>query len=130
MNTNTKSQPAAEQDKPQFLKLISSSASATLAMVFVGAGTSGSMRHGSNSSLHGRHKLHPGSRPGRHDRGEAGRTRLHQRRAGQCQVVRPNDGEGSHGINGEPEGVGREKGRDLARQPDAEHQAMVDKWQP
>jgi putative membrane protein len=38
MNTNTKSQPAAEQDKPQFLKLISSSASATLAMVLLALG--------------------------------------------------------------------------------------------
>src|ERR1035437_481243 len=38
MNTNTKSQHAAEQDKPQFLKLISSSASATLAMVLLALG--------------------------------------------------------------------------------------------
>jgi putative membrane protein len=38
MNTNTKSQPAAKPDKPQFLKLISSSASATLAMVLLALG--------------------------------------------------------------------------------------------
>ena len=38
MNTNTTSQLAAEQDKPQFLNLISNSASATLAMVLLALG--------------------------------------------------------------------------------------------
>ena len=38
MNGNTTSQPAAEQDKPQFLNLISNSASAALAMVLLALG--------------------------------------------------------------------------------------------
>src|ERR1035438_4279975 len=38
MNPNTKRKPRTDRDKPQFLKLISSSASATLAMVLLALG--------------------------------------------------------------------------------------------
>src|ERR1017187_1321810 len=57
-----------------------------------GGGTPGSPCKRGNDGLHGGPRLYAGGRPGRYDRGEAGRTGCPKREARRCQGVRPEDG--------------------------------------